>query len=435
MPSQTPSGARGSGTARWRQSPAAIAAVRIERVTVRNPLDSHWPNYTTDGASAGSGGAPSPAPSAGCRQLFTAFFTLGTGKLGSNPCVRQYTNASAQQQPLTMLFEAAAAHNISVVLGLAWSGSAPANATGLATLATLQNSVADRLWELYAGVQTRPPASTVAPTPTPTPIHPTPTPVPSTTKLAIPAPFANPFAGLQAADPTVTAGSGAGPAPAPAQRRPILVGAYTEVEMSNCHPTVFGQAYVDQYLVPVTRHIAQLQRAAGLPTAFIYGDPYYSPKSSCLSAEQYGTFWQNALEAAPGMTLIAPQDGVGAHNLSAATVRAFLGALRNGSHAAGRRFGVLIELFEQHPVGSYHQPDCDHRRPATWSRIKQQLATEAAVGDRGELTAWEFHAYLSPLPGPCFWARGAAAAQRNASDGLYQQYRRHVQALFPPTQA
>jgi hypothetical protein len=54
-------------------------------------------------------------------------------------------------------------------------------------------------------------------------------------------------------------------------------------------------------------------------------------------------------------TLQAPQDGVGAHNLSHSVVHEFLGALRDGSHqaAAPRRFGTLIELFEQWPLGTY----------------------------------------------------------------------------------
>ena len=46
-------------------------------------------------------------------------------------------------------------------------------------------------------------------------------------------------------------------------------------------------------------------------------------------------------------------------------------------------------------------------------------ALAAAFG----LTAWEYHAYLSPLPGPCAWSR-----QRNASSGLYAQYKAYLLA-------
>ena len=78
---------------------------------------------------------------------------------------------------------------------------------------------------------------------------------------------------------------------------------------------------------------------------------------------------------------------------------------------------------------------CYHnRRPAPWSRIEQQLQRESAFVDvaadsaGNEFTAWEFHSYLSPLPGPCDW--GNATAGRNASGGLYQQYKRYVEGLF-----
>ena len=99
-----------------------------------------------------------------------------------------------------------------------------------------------------------------------------------------------------------------------------------------------------------------------------------------------------------------------------------------GSHRAHppRKFGALVELFEQHPVGTYHQPTCEHRRPAPWSRILSQLQQEARYVDDMEFTAWEFHSYLSPLPGPCAWA----AEGRNASAGLYQRYKAYVDSLF-----
>lgn len=155
----------------------------------------------------------------------------------------------------------------------------------------------------------------------------------------------------------------------------MLVGAYTEVEMSNCHSAAFGQAYVHEYLAPVSNHVVALhQRLPGLAkTPFIFADvrasfqasfhasfrasfhacfhacwirifnsihnylpaqPYYVDRPSCLSPAAYGDFWRRAFLAAPGFSLIAPQDGVGAHNLSQSTVRAFMTALRNGSHAA-----------------------------------------------------------------------------------------------------
>ena len=79
------------GAAEWAQEASAMAAVRIERVTVRNPLDSHWPNYSL-----------SVLPNErSCLQHFTALFTLG-GELAANPCVRQYSNTSHDQQPLTV---------------------------------------------------------------------------------------------------------------------------------------------------------------------------------------------------------------------------------------------------------------------------------------------------------------------------------------------
>jgi hypothetical protein len=85
-----------------------------------------------------------------------------------------------------------------------------------------------------------------------------------------------------------------------------------------------------------------------------------------------------------------------------------------------------VELFEQHPLGTYHQPDCEHRRPASFERIRQQLQIEVPFVDDMEFTAWEWHSYLSPLPGPCEWAQ---TAERNSSRGLYQQYKVYVDQL------
>jgi len=83
----------------------------------------------------------------------------------------------------------------------------------------------------------------------------------------------------------------------------------------------------------------------------------------------------------------------------------------------------------QHPLnGSHFQPSCEHRRPAPFARIVAQLQNEAPFIDDMEFTAWEFHSYMSPLPGPCSWAK--AAAKRNGSGGLYQQYKRYVDGLF-----
>ena len=132
----------GWGAAEWERELQAMAAVRVERVTIRNPLDSHWPNYTSVLPLPTEGG-PSPPP--GCPKLFTAFFTLGGGgALRANPCVRQYSNVSTEQQPLTLLLRAAAKVNISVVLGLAWSGSAPVSISvhrGFSVMQSLLNSV------------------------------------------------------------------------------------------------------------------------------------------------------------------------------------------------------------------------------------------------------------------------------------------------------
>ena len=135
------------GAAQYDAEFAAMAAVRVERVTIRNPLDDHWPNYSSSVAAV----APR---SRGCEQNFTAFFKLGTSlRAACGGCCRQYAAGPAAVQPLTLLLNAAARHNISVVLGLAWSGSAPRDAPGLATLAALQAAVAARLYALYGDVR------------------------------------------------------------------------------------------------------------------------------------------------------------------------------------------------------------------------------------------------------------------------------------------
>ena len=92
------------GAAEWERELQAMSAVHVERITVRNPLDSHWPNYSSTTAAAVLPLPPTAAHGpGGCPKLFTAFFTLGSGALAVNPCVRQFTNTSSEQQPLTLL--------------------------------------------------------------------------------------------------------------------------------------------------------------------------------------------------------------------------------------------------------------------------------------------------------------------------------------------
>ena len=92
---------------------AAMAAVRIERVTVRNPLDSFFPGYSStgptrnDAGEIGRGGAvrttASHVFSAGCAKNFTAFFELGAALRGAcGGCCREYAQGQ-QAQPLTLL--------------------------------------------------------------------------------------------------------------------------------------------------------------------------------------------------------------------------------------------------------------------------------------------------------------------------------------------
>jgi len=78
-----------------------MAAVRVERVTIRNPLDDHWPNYSSSVAAV----APR---SRGGEQNFTAFFKLGTSlRAACGGCCRLYAAGPAAVQPLTLLLNAA----------------------------------------------------------------------------------------------------------------------------------------------------------------------------------------------------------------------------------------------------------------------------------------------------------------------------------------
>ena len=134
------------GAAEYDAEFAAMAAVRVERVMIRNPLYDHWPNYSSCVAPRGGG--------ARCEQNFTAFFELGADlRAACGGCCRQYAAGPAAAQPLTLLLNAAAKHDISVVLRLAWSCSAPRDAPGRATLAALQAAVAARLYALYGDVR------------------------------------------------------------------------------------------------------------------------------------------------------------------------------------------------------------------------------------------------------------------------------------------
>ena len=274
--------------AQWDAEFAAMAAVRIERVTVRNPLDSFYPGYSVS--------APEQHHSTNCSKTYTAFFdVISGGTLQNDSCVVQWqptrttSEDSPRAMPLDLLVKAAQRHNVSVIVGLAWSGSAPADIASLRVLASLQQRVADRIYSLYGT---------------------------------------------------------------------LLSGVYTEVEMNNCHTAAYNAAYVTEYLAPVSAHVAALAKATGTSIPpFIYADPYFVPLAvaaaqtthddstriptrNCLGPSEFAAFWRGALDAAPAFSLIAPQDGVGAHNLSHSTVGSFLDALRTGLSLA-----VLAYLY------------------------------------------------------------------------------------------
>ena len=170
------------------------------------------------------------------------------------------------------------------------------------------------------------------------------------------------------------------------------------------------------YLDPISRHVRSL---SPLLTTFaapaIYFSRLHGPPTP-MTPTQLGSFWDQIFTGAPALSFIAPKDGMGENQNNRSLVTAYYRVLRDVSRRHGRPFWSDVELFQ----GEFTPPPerCAYStiRPASLARIVGQLRLEATLADT--LTAWEWHAFMSPLADQCAW-HGEARE-------LYRGYLRYV---------
>jgi hypothetical protein len=120
-----------------------------------------------------------------------------------------------------------------------------------------------------------------------------------------------------------------------------------------------------------------------------------------MTPTQLGAFWDFIFTGAPSLSFIAPKDGMGENENNSTIVREYYQVLRDVSKRHGKPIWSDVELFKggfAHPT-----PPCAYTsiRPAPIARIISQLDLEVGLVDT--LTAWEWHAFMSPLAGQCSW--------------------------------
>jgi len=206
----------------------------------------------------------------------------------------------------------------------------------------------------------------------------------------------------------------------------VLGGWYTGIEESNSlGELALMKDLAGHYLEPLARDLRNLTAGSkALPnkTMPIWASPYYvgnltrDPETSYMTPRFYADWWEQMFHLVPDLDFIAPQDSMGAQGNSFANVTTFLTELAAASARAGRRILSNVELFEVWPYDCPWTPKsgaCHGRHPASFERIKEQMANEAPLAN--ELIAWEWHSCLSPF------------GTSNATAAVYQQYLAYIQ--------
>jgi hypothetical protein len=206
-----------------------------------------------------------------------------------------------------------------------------------------------------------------------------------------------------------------------------LLGIYTELEESN--QLAFEQ-HAAEFAAGYLQPIAASVKASGGPHRLVFISPYgvanlgrwggsLGAGNAWLAPQQWGRTLETVFEHAPDLSMIAPQDSVGALGNSISNATSLLAAVQAAAVRHGRATWANIELFATFPTGCAEaagRPPCK-RQPAPLDRIQQQMAAEAAVlggAEKAVLIAWEWFSCLSPtLPSSDPFA---AAAKKNYED-------------------
>jgi hypothetical protein len=156
-------------------------------------------------------------------------------------------------------------------------------------------------------------------------------------------------------------------------------GIYIPQEVDNMTWTtdVLRIRLVDHFLKPVSDHIKSLNSSLIVSEAPFFNRDYQQPAD-------YQVWWTAALNAAPNLDLVIPQDGIGAGHATLAEMTNYFNALRAACAVNGRDLWSDLEIYESptNPV------------PASISRIAGQIQAEAPLANK--IVCWEFGYYLSP---------------------------------------
>ena len=144
-----------------------------------------------------------------------------------------------------------------------------------------------------------------------------------------------------------------------------IASVYTELEWSNQLALQQNAAsFAGGYLQPIAAAVQSLRGAGAAP--FVWASPYGVANMSkwrgslgvtnrWLSPVEWGHALAAVLDNAPGLSMIAPQDSVGALGNSAQNVSALLGATAAVAARHKRQAWSNVELFQTAPTG------CDQR--------------------------------------------------------------------------
>lgn len=144
-----------------------------------------------------------------------------------------------------------------------------------------------------------------------------------------------------------------------------IASVYTELEWSNQLALQQNAAsFAGGYLQPIAAAVQSLRGAGAAP--FVWASPYGVANMSkwrgslgvtnrWLTPVEWGHALAAVLDNAPGLSMIAPQDSVGALGNSAQNVSALLGATAAVAARHKRQAWSNVELFQTAPTG------CDQR--------------------------------------------------------------------------
>jgi Domain of unknown function (DUF4434)/Domain of unknown function (DUF5109) len=114
------------------------------------------------------------------------------------------------------------------------------------------------------------------------------------------------------------------------------------------------------------------------------------------TADQLQQFWQDLLQAAPGVGIVLFQDGVGVHKLTLQALPGYLAAMRSATDSTKRQLWSVVEVFEQ-TGGPPMNSGPFEAVPASFTRVLSQMKIGAQYA--AKLIAFAAPNYMLPATG------------------------------------